>query len=166
MNHRLDAEMPSPRFNAQSEIHGPSSIVRRPSSTWYRRLTGWAVWMSASVVVMSIFPLIQNADLTATGYELQRVRAERSDLEQVTFLLEADIARLQSLARIDREARDRLKMVPADQVRFLKTPDAPAQVNAPWTLPPSHVKLSEAPPPEADLTIFPADLLAFIKAGR
>lgn len=142
------------------------SVTSPPRRTWYRRLTSWAVWMSASVVVMSLFPLIQNADLTATGYELQRLRAERSDLEQVTFLLEADIARLQSLERIDREARDRLKMVPADQVRYLRVADAPTRVNAPWALPPSHVKLSEAPPPEPDLTIFPADLLAFVKAGR
>ncbi|HEX2174000.1 MAG TPA: hypothetical protein VHL09_16320, partial [Dehalococcoidia bacterium] len=106
-------------------------------------MTSWAVWMAALVVLMSLFPLIQALALTTNGYRVQRLRAQRSDLEQVTFLLEADVARLQSLNRVEREARERLKMVPATEVRFLRTPQAPAQIRDARHLPPSHVKRVE-----------------------
>ena len=153
-----------------SYLGGPLVSARveqaRRATTWYRRMTGWAVWMSVSVVLMSLLPLFQNAALTATGYELQKLRAEGNDLEQVTFLLEADIARLQSLDRIDREARTRLKMVPAEQIHYLRTPNAPARVSDSRALPPAHVKLSEVAAPAPSLTILPADLLALIKADR
>lgn len=138
----------------------------RSGSTWYRRMTSWAVWMTALVVVMSLFPLFQNAALTTNGYEVQKLRTRRGDLEQVTFLLEAEVARLQSLDRVDREARERLKMVPAGTVRYLSTPNAPARVSDARALPPAHVKQVEQPQPSADLSILPADLLALVTAGR
>jgi hypothetical protein len=137
----------------------------RPGTAWYRRMTSWAVWMTALVVLMSLFPLFQNAALTTNGYEVEKLRARRGHLEQVTFLLEADAARLQSLDRVDREARERLKMVPAGTVRFLSTPHAPARVSDARALPPSHVKQAEAPQPAPDLSILPADLLALVTAG-
>jgi hypothetical protein len=122
--------------------------------------------MSALVVAMSLFPLFQNAALTTNGYEAQKLRARRAELEQVTFVLEAEVARLQSLDRIEREARDHLKMVPAGTVRYLNTPSAPARVSDARALPPAHVKQVERDQPAPDLDALPADLLALMGAGR
>ncbi|MBI2303668.1 MAG: hypothetical protein HYU86_02845 [Chloroflexi bacterium] len=77
----------------------------------------WAVWglLGGGILLL----LFQTSHLTSTGYEVQRLEAEKRDWQRRNYQLEAEIGRLQSLERIQNEATQRLKMVPATQYLYV-----------------------------------------------
>jgi cell division protein FtsL len=73
------------------------------------------VILGAFLVVGSLclLQVIQASSATSTGYALQRLEDERSAMQAEVHQLESEVAALTSIDRIDRDARDRLGMVPA-----------------------------------------------------
>ena len=57
--------------------------------------------------------------LTSTGYQINELTAERSARQADNHALEAEVASLSSLARVDWEARTRLHMEPAKQKLYI-----------------------------------------------
>ena len=70
--------------------------------------------------------LLQVSREAAAGYNVQHLQRAKADLEQRTYLIEAEMASLQSLDRIEKEARTRLKMQPTGRYVFV-TVDVPSQ---------------------------------------
>ena len=93
-------------------------------------------------VVGAVFLLLlQVSREAAAGYEVQQLQQTKASLEQQTYLLESEMASLQSLDRIEREARTRLKMQAANRYLFVTidepslegTSDAvPREGSRPW----------------------------------
>lgn len=70
--------------------------------------------MSAAIVGMtSLLLLVQISGVASMAYEVQRLEDSRLYWQEANYRAETEIARLQSLGRIDEEATSRLKMVPA-----------------------------------------------------
>ncbi len=78
------------------------------------------------MVGVAFLLLLQVSRAAAIGYQVQQLQQTKSDLERQTYLLEAEMASLQSLDRIEREARTRLKMQPALRYLFV-TVDQPSR---------------------------------------
>lgn len=90
---------------------------------------------SAAIVGMtSLLLLVQISGVAAMAYEVQRLEDLRTYWQESNYRAEAEVARLQSLNRIEEEATTRLKMVPAKE---------PIPVLAARPLP------ARTPPPEA-----------------
>lgn len=82
---------------------------------------------AAIVSLASLLLLLQSSNVTTSGYDLRRLEAMREDWAQSNYQLEAEIAYLQSLGRVAREAKEKLGMVPATTYLFVtvaKTPGA------------------------------------------
>jgi hypothetical protein len=71
------------------------------------------------VVVAAAFQVNQFSRLTSTGYEINGLNKQRSDREAANHALEAEVAQLSSLARVDWESRTRLHLEPAQQKLYL-----------------------------------------------
>ncbi len=78
-----------------------------------------AVAALATLVLASLWQVLQTSDATTTGFEIQRLERQREALQAEVHSLEADVAELSSLARIDREARERLGLVPPARTVYL-----------------------------------------------
>lgn len=73
-----------------------------------------------AVALLGLLQVIQTSDATSTGYNIRRLEQERLDWSARVHRLEAEVASLTSLERMEREARGRLGMVPADKVLYLE----------------------------------------------
>ena len=78
------------------------------------------------MVGVAFLLLLQVSRAAAVGYQVQQLQQAKNDVERQTYLLEAEMASLQSLDRIEREARTRLKMQPAQRFFFV-TVDQPSR---------------------------------------
>lgn len=91
--------------------------------------------------VLSLLYLNQTSDVAATGYDIADLQAQQQMLSMQNEQLRLQIAQLESLDRIDREATTRLHMGPPGHVVYvpasaaaIPTPLAvptPTQVNSP-----------------------------------
>jgi len=73
----------------------------------------------ALVVVLATLQVNQFSRLTSTGYQIDDLNAQRAAREAENHDLEAQVAQLSSLARVDWEARARLHMEPAQQKLYI-----------------------------------------------
>ena len=71
------------------------------------------------VVVAAGFQVNQFSRLTSTGYAINELNRQRAERQADNHALEAEVARLSSLARVDWEARTRLHLEPAKQKLYL-----------------------------------------------
>lgn len=113
-------------------------------------LRGVAVLALAGVMVAgaALLPVVQSSKATTTGYEIRRLEAQKADLQAALYNAQTDIAGLGSLARIDREARERLGMVaPSRSVVVQVAEPAPAERQVPARYLPPPL---EATPPAAE----------------
>ena len=78
-----------------------------------------------AIVVVALLQLVQTSDAATSNFAIQKIEQERLELRTRTSQLEAEIAALSSLSRIEREARERLGLEPATAQQSL-------QVNVPW----------------------------------
>jgi len=74
-----------------------------------------------------LLQVIQTSDATSTAYTIRRLEQERLDWSAQVHSLEAEVASLTSLERVEREARDRLGMVPAENVLYVEVDVPPPQ---------------------------------------
>jgi len=74
----------------------------------------------ALLVLVALVQVNEFSRLTSTGYEVDALRRERDLQLAENHRLEAEVARLSSLARVDWEARTRLKMEPPKRRLYLE----------------------------------------------
>ncbi len=105
-------------------------LIARPLPRPLPRLTGVrpalliAFLVVASVGLLQVF---QISNATTNGYTLEQLQQERFDKQAEVHTLEAEVALLTSIDRIDQEARGRLGMVPADRVMTLEVHKQPPE---------------------------------------
>lgn len=89
--------------------------------SWDLRLFGLAIAAIALAFGLAVLYVTQTTALSVAGYEVQRLAAQRDELQRQNLLLEVQSSRLDSPARIAADAK-RLGMVHARYV-----PVIPAQ---------------------------------------
>ncbi len=109
MLHRLP--LPRPRPFSLPRPH--FRIPKRISLRWLLVLAG------LFIVAVGLVQVNQLSRVTSAGYEIDRLNQERAQKQAENSQIEADVARLSSLARVDIEARMRLGMVPAQARLYL-----------------------------------------------
>lgn len=99
------------------------------------------------VVLAAIFQVNRFSTLTSRGYEINDLQRQRSEKQAVNHQLEADVAAFSSLARVDIEARTRLKLEPATQKMYITVHgDVPQRQSLPTRFLPEPKAAQEAPP--------------------
>lgn len=109
------ATVRSTAATASTQRRGAAAASRPSPASWDLRLFGAA---AAAIVVgfaLAVLYLSQATAVSATGYEAQRLTATRDELRRQSALLEVQIAKLDSPARITAEAT-RLGMTRASYV--------------------------------------------------
>ena len=61
---------------------------------------------------IALFQVVQTSSFAQTGQKLQQLEQRRAVMKAQIYELEAEVASLASLERTEREARERLRMVP------------------------------------------------------
>ncbi len=74
---------------------------------------------SFAVGLAALLPLVQSSGVTTTGGHIRQLEQERSTWQTQLQEQEVRVAQLGSLERIEREARERLKMVPPKEVHHI-----------------------------------------------
>ncbi len=129
----VDSTRPQAETRPQAQAH--SRPTRLPRSG--------TLLAAALVATAALLPVAQSSNLTTTGYEIRALEQRRSDLQAAIYNAQVDIARLGSLERVEREAKDRLGMVPAERsvsVQVNVPPPAARQLPARYVPqpPPAH----------------------------
>ena len=114
------------------------------------------------VVVVALLQLMQSSEAVTSSFAIQGLGSERLELRTRVSQLEAEIAALASLSRVEREAQERLGLEPAAGQQS-------GQVNVPWPaanqqMLPTRFAASEAAAAEApaDESGWWRDLLDFL----
>lgn len=118
------------------------------------RVGGLLGFLLISAGVLGLISLTLSTLVTTQGYEVRRLQAERARWTEQTLRLETEISSLQSLDRVEREARTRLKLAEAKDRLFVNPPGFPAPPP-----PPPVVR----PAPELDPLQFAFDQLAWLR---
>jgi len=93
------------------------------ASAWMpRRVIATALFL---VVAIALLQVAQSSGFAHTGQSLQRLERQKADLEAQVHELEAEVAALSSLERVERAARDRLAMVPPTSTGYVSVNVAP-----------------------------------------
>jgi hypothetical protein len=102
------------------------------------------------VIGIALLQVNQFSRLASTGYQINELNRERVARQAENHKLEADVARLSSLARVDWEARTRLHMEPARQrLYFSINHPLPQRQALPTRFLPQPKTAREAPAAEA-----------------
>ncbi len=80
---------------------------------------------AVAIVIVALLQVVQTSDAASSNFAIQQLEQEKLELRTRTSQLEAEIAALSSLSRIEQEARERLGLEPAAAQQSL-------QVNVPW----------------------------------
>lgn len=92
-------------------------------------------WILAAVLVVGLgamLPVLQNSVATSRGFDSQVLDARQARLESEIRLLESDVARLTSLERIERRAKD-IGLTRAEDPMYVEVSEpgpAPAKIPA------------------------------------
>ena len=94
-----------------------------------RRLSipGLGVLAAGFVAAAALLPVAQSSNATATGHQIRLLEAQRADLQARIYTTQAEVATLGATDRVERAARERLGMVPADRWLYV-TVNQPAPV--------------------------------------
>lgn len=110
MTTRIDRTLRSCRYDAGITIE--NSPVREIDwarhRTLWRRLFGLLILMTAGIA-----GAWQHGELRRYGYDLERLRQERAELEETNRQLWLEVEMLRSPSRIDRPSPDLLALLPA-----------------------------------------------------
>ncbi len=118
------------------------SVAREKTQQLPRRSALPAILPVAMAIVssVSLLLLVQTSGVTTTGYDVRRLEQEKEDWQQANFQLEYDIAYLQSLARIEKEATGKLRMSTATDYVFVSVAEIP-DASSDRLTPPTHSRL-------------------------
>ncbi len=89
-----------------------------------RSARGALILVAAAVLGIALVQVNEFSRLTSTGYQNNELTAERSSRQADNHALEAEVASLSSLARVDWEARTRLHMEPPKQTLYIEVNSA------------------------------------------
>jgi len=125
-------------------IHHPLGHARRgmPLPGVPGKLQLWLVLAVGLAGAGALLPVVQNSIATSRGFDIQAAQRQETQLKGEISLLEADVAELTSLTRIERRARE---------IGLLPVPD-PIYVNvnepgpAPAKLPSEYLPREETRP--------------------
>ena len=116
-----------------------------------RLRSGWLVGAAAATLVIlgALLQVNQFSAVTGVGYDIEQLERERATKQAENHELEAEVARLSSLARVDIEARVRLGMTPAKQTIHMQVTGAvPEHQTLPTRfLPPEPTPVEADDPP-------------------
>lgn len=107
------------------------TLLDRPSTRPLDRrigIPGVAILAAGFVAAAALLPVAQTSITTETGAEIRRLEVQRGDIQARINATQADVATLASVDRVDREARERLGMVPAGRSIYV-TVTQPAPVS-------------------------------------
>jgi cell division protein FtsB len=129
-------------------IHHPLGGIRRPLGLPAPSLrVHWGVVAALGFLLFAaMLPVIQNSFVTSQGFDIQASQREQARLRSEVSLLEADVARLTSQARIERRARE-IGLVPATNPIYV-TVEEPGP--APAKLPAEYLPRQAPQPQPAD----------------
>ena len=98
----------------------PTSSAARAWSP--RRAIAAALTVAAAIAVLQV---VQSSGFANTGEQIRKLEGQRVEASAQVHELEAEVAALSSLDRVERNARDRLGMVPARNIVYVQV-DVPA----------------------------------------
>lgn len=75
---------------------------------------GWLPTMLVAWLLVALMYLVQTSGIATTGYDIQRLQADRDDWQLRNEQLQLELAKRQSLTWIESEATSRLGMVRAE----------------------------------------------------
>lgn len=114
-----------------------------------RRTRSRVLFMTVLIfgATLSLLYLNQTSDVAATGYDIADLQAQQQMLSMQNEQLRLQIAQLESLDRIDREATTRLHMGPPEHVVYVSAsaaaiPNPPATPTRPHVNSPSLAALA------------------------
>jgi len=99
------------------------------------------------IALVLLLQVIQTSDATTTGYSLRNLEQDRVSLQAQVHQLEAEVAALTSMERIEREARGRLGMVSPTETLTL---EVHAQPPAQQLIPQRYIPEGTKATPKAD----------------
>ena len=99
---------------------------------------------AAVLGLVSLLLSVQTSRVTTSGYDIRRLEQVRQEWRDRNHVLEAEISSLKSLDRVEREAKEVLKMVPATRYIYVVVEEAAPSGAA--TLPRDQQELTEPPP--------------------
>jgi len=113
------------RDNGVSPFPPPRLLTRRPKAAleWrdvrlpiVGRLSArlWLPTILLAALLVALMYLVQTSGIATTGYDIQRLQAERDDWQLRNEQLQLELAKRQSLTWIESEATGRLGMVRPD----------------------------------------------------
>ena len=82
-----------------------------------RRAIAAVLIVAAAIALLQVF---QSSSFTNTGQAIQNLEAQRIESTAHVHQLEAEVAALSSLDRVERNARERLGLVPARNVVYVR----------------------------------------------
>jgi cell division protein FtsL len=94
----------------------------RPAPRAKGRPLGMPVVLTIALVAVglaALLPLLQSSQATTTGYNIRQLERQRNDWEARIHELEAEVASLAALDRIEEEARQRLNMQTPEHTVYL-----------------------------------------------
>ena len=127
-------------------IHPPLTKEQKKAGT--RAPLGANVWVLAGMAILGIsamLPVLQNSAATSQGFRTQAIEADKAKLNGEIRTLEADVASLTSLARIQRRAQE-IGLEPGARPIYVSVSEpGPAPAKLPAQYLPGPDRSSEAP---------------------
>ncbi|MBA4180063.1 MAG: hypothetical protein C0506_05685 [Anaerolinea sp.] len=105
----------------------------------------WVLSAVAIAGLSAMLPVLQNSAATSRGFDIQDSQATQARLNGEISLLESDVARLTSLSRIDRRAKE-IGLGPSDHPIYITVDEAgPQPAKIPSEYLPPVVPKTDAP---------------------
>jgi cell division protein FtsB len=105
--------------SARAYALGRPALTRSQISSVPAVLAGVAI-----LTIVGLAYLSQTSSVANTGYDIAALQAQREQWVRRNDQLRIDVAKAQSLAHVEREARTRLNMAPPRQVVFVAPPSS------------------------------------------
>ena len=137
----LNASLPTSAASDSYRALPRPILPRRPRYTG--RMPAWA-WLAVfGLCIAATLPVMRTSSVTESGMELRSLEAERERLHSEIRSLAAHVGQLGSLARVQRQAEERLNMVPARPTVVLDVEQPPPSRTLPARfLPPAARPIS------------------------
>jgi hypothetical protein len=123
----------------------PRSEARPAAGLWGANLPVLLIVAAMAVGMAALLPLVQTSGATTTAGRIRELEQQRRDWQAQLHEQEVRVAELGSLDRVDKEARERLKMVPPTEIHYFRVDAAaPEPHKLPSRFSPEEPTYSEA----------------------
>lgn len=127
----------TPKNRRERSIARVRQLIRLTEA---QAVLGWAVLLVLAALLGAIY-LHQTSRIAATGRHVQRLQAQLKDLQRQNVLLERDIAKAQSLERLQTEAlRLGFQRARPDDIEYIIVPNYPLPGETPAPAAPPAVE--------------------------